>query len=755
MRSKLLRTIVALTLSAATLASAPLAFACGPFTLSAIFTFTVHPEYPLERFARGEIGVVQPSYARSYLVVAYRHLAGIELNEEEQKAVVELWRDRLDLRWTESSEDAVGSWLKTRAKVPGVGEAPKIETYRSREKPNDYDSFLNCQNDAFKNAAVTLEDRIAKLGADNALIKDWVGAQDLVFANCGQGNHIPAPAPAGADAVIKDDREYQIAAANFYATNFADARTGFATIARDRKSPWQQTAFYLIARTLVREASLGAADKKQEPLTAAEKQLTSILTDARLQKLHNDARRLLSLVRLRLHPEERTRELGQLLLTRNQNAAIKQNLWDYTALLDQFVLDPESDKEKEVPAELRRDDLTDWIGTLQSEKPEAVEHAVQKWQTTSSVPWLIAALSKVSPTHPQTKQLLSAASNLNADSPAFASAAFHSARLAIEAGRVDAARTDLDELLAKHRDLFNASTLNLMLGQRMLVAKDVEEFLTYAQRVPAALSWDDDGREIPADDEEVSESAKGVKGKELFDEDAAKLLNQRFPLAIWRRAAESKILKPHLRNDLAQAAFLRAVLVGDFKTADALVPTLKALIPELASYLDKFAAATQPDAKRFAAIYMWLKFPGLEPVVDAGLGRQSLPISEQDSYRDNWWCAAAFPDSTAASTTTTPKEELVPIFLSNAQRLAGEKDFATLKSLGAAPNYLAREVIQWATKSGADQRVPEALHLAVKSTRYGCTDKQTARWSKAAFDLLHRRYPKSSWAKQTPYWFKD
>jgi hypothetical protein len=49
--------------------------------------------------------------------------------------------------------------------------------------------------------------------------------------------------------------------------------------------------------------------------------------------------------------------------------------------------------------------------------------------------------------------------------------------------------------------------------------------------------------------------------------------------------------------------------------------------------------------------------------------------------------------------------------------------------------------------------VPEALHIAVTSTRYGCTDKDTGRWSKAAFQLLHKRYPKSEWAKKTPYWF--
>jgi len=49
--------------------------------------------------------------------------------------------------------------------------------------------------------------------------------------------------------------------------------------------------------------------------------------------------------------------------------------------------------------------------------------------------------------------------------------------------------------------------------------------------------------------------------------------------------------------------------------------------------------------------------------------------------------------------------------------------------------------------------VPEALYLAVRSTRYGCTDKETGRLSKTAFELLHSRYPDSEWAKKTKFWF--
>src|SRR6185503_7054210 len=103
------------------------ALACGPFSLDTIFSFSVHPEYPLEDFARGNIGIVQPSYARSYLYVAYRYLDGNGFSAPEQSALVELWGDRLNLRWEPSEEQSVKRWLDSRAKVAGVGEAPKID----------------------------------------------------------------------------------------------------------------------------------------------------------------------------------------------------------------------------------------------------------------------------------------------------------------------------------------------------------------------------------------------------------------------------------------------------------------------------------------------------------------------------------------------------------------------------------------------------------------------------------------------------
>jgi hypothetical protein len=295
----------------------------------------------------------------------------------------------------------------------------------------------------------------------------------------------------------------------------------------------------------------------------------------------------------------------------------------------------------------------------------------------------------------------------------------------------------------------------------MMLAPNLSDFLSHLPRIPAALSWNDDGREIPSAASDVSDELKPLIGKPLYDFDGARVLNQQIPVSVLKEAANDQTLPDHLRQDLAQAAWIRSVLLGDYKTANELVPVLKTVIPTLSSALSDFTMTTQADDKKFSALYTWLKFPGIEPVVDMGIGRD-FPLNQQDHYRDNWWCGATVEP--ASSTVSEDEEEIAsftrssissPLFLDASQRQAAAKEWATLKSLGAMPNYLSKQVIQWATKSRADKRVPEALHLAVDSTRWGCTDTETGRWSKAAFDLLHRKYPNTTWAKKTKYWFKE
>jgi hypothetical protein len=280
----------------------------------------------------------------------------------------------------------------------------------------------------------------------------------------------------------------------------------------------------------------------------------------------------------------------------------------------------------------------------------------------------------------------------------------------------------------------------------------LSEFLKSAQRDPAGFSDNSGGREVPTEDNDAKEITHGAKF--FFDADAAGVFNKSMPVAVFNEAAGNSMLPSNLHRDVTQAAFMRAALLDHSATANQAAAKLGGVYPQMRELLTAYQRATTPDARRFAAAYIALRFPGLRPFVTAGIGR-TTDVGEVDSYRDNWWCEAppGMFGGVPETTEGTKAQMLPPEFL-KAHQIEAQKEFAALHALGPAPNYLAETVINWATKNPADRRNAEALHLAVKSTRYGCTDKDTGRWSKAAFDLLHRKYPNTSWAKETKYWFK-
>src|SRR5436190_9080076 len=209
--------------------------ACGPFFTDALFVFTKHPDFPLGQFAAGKLGVIQPSWARSYLVIAYRALSANPLSERETKDMTELWNDRLNLSDNSGTEMVPKSWTDARKKVAGAPDVAEIQVYRNREKPHEYEEFLNCQPEAFTTASATLEERIKIYGVDSPKVREWLAAQDMVFSNCHGGNKLPE-ASSDQDPLVRADRAYQTAAANFYATNYDVARQQFDAIAQDKNS---------------------------------------------------------------------------------------------------------------------------------------------------------------------------------------------------------------------------------------------------------------------------------------------------------------------------------------------------------------------------------------------------------------------------------------------------------------------------------------------------------------------------------------
>ncbi len=209
--------------------------------------------------------------------------------------------------------------------------------------------------------------------------------------------------------------------------------------------------------------------------------------------------------------------------------------------------------------------------------------------------------------------------------------------------------------------------------------------------------------------EQVDIEEADPKDEQLLAADSEQILN-RMPLALLKQASQSEVFPPKVRQQLERVVRVRSVLL-------------------------------QPSPS-FDDVYKLLKTPGLHFQVDTGFGRYTKDIAAIDPFRDNWWCAVS------------PRAQDLPAFLTPAELDQAKREWDRLSAIPAAPNWLSAQTLLWSQKIPDDPRIPEALHLAVRATRYGCSDKDTGNFSKRAFDLLHRRYPNSPWTTQTKYWFK-
>ncbi len=319
-------------------------FACGPSYLTPIFEYEHAPENPYENFAAGKIGILKPTYHRNVLIAAYRYLNGGGFSQDEQKALVDVWNaDFNNKSFTEDDiSESVKSWVEKRKSIVGK-EVKTPDIYVEREY-GGYDFFPNCTKNAFETATVTLSDRITSHGSEDKDVKEWVMAQDKVFENCASGKTSPDAANEAMSEWLQKDRAYQIAAAEFYSLDFDSAKHRFEDIAQDYKSPWQETAEYLVGRTLIRQASLSKDREKSKSLYIEAEQHLS-LVETKSGKFAASAEKMLGLIKYRLRPQERVRELAQIISTQD-GGDFRQDLIDYNWLLDKFAKESLEAEEK-------------------------------------------------------------------------------------------------------------------------------------------------------------------------------------------------------------------------------------------------------------------------------------------------------------------------------------------------------------------------------------------------------------------------
>jgi hypothetical protein len=309
---------------------------CGPGYITPLFDTTSAPETPYADFAAGRLGVVKPTFRRAVLYAAYRYIAGGGMSRPEQDAMVEVWSADIDNRdfHDNSVDEAVKAWVDKRKEFLAKDE-PLPDIYTARDY-GGYVFFPNCTKNAFETAAETLADRAAAHGPNDRNLQNWIKGQDQVFQNCASGKRMPEPAAPDAPEWLQKDRAYQTAAASFYSLDYNDAKRRFGEIAQDTESPWAETADYLVARTLIRQASLSKSPEASAPLyEEAELHLQRFVS--RTGKFYPSSEKLLGLIKYRIHPRERVSELARRLTYQAGNDNFRQDVIDYNWLLDKFA----------------------------------------------------------------------------------------------------------------------------------------------------------------------------------------------------------------------------------------------------------------------------------------------------------------------------------------------------------------------------------------------------------------------------------
>lgn len=280
--------------------------------------------------------------------------------------------------------------------------------------------------------------------------------------------------------------------------------------------------------------------------------------------------------------------------------------------------------------------------------------------------------------------------------------------------------------------------------------------------------------------------------------------------------ADDPAITAEQRRVFLSVGWLRSYLLGRWDEVKALLPRMRAAFPELATDIDNITDAWLDSTRRRLVARMLLRAPGLVPRTRWGRGTPqrgrrysagflALDIFSTDNANPNdgnWWCSPdvgqlkielvkAFfaetlyvppssyidywpEDGTGAHYTRNGAVYLDPARRRRALQLADRiiawhpllKDFdaqemEALSKAESGPRLLSGRAIRWANETGwlsrllgRDERLPETLHLAVRSTRYGCRrDGGHGAYSRTAFRKLHDAYPKSEWTRRTPYWF--
>ena len=690
----------------------------------------------------------------------------------------------------------VDAWLAARKLAPGASPSPAfLSTERAGPK---FTSLPTCFPDAFDTAVATLKARAAAHGAGSAELAEWLAAQDAVFEACHDDKAaMPPPPAASAPAWLEADRAYQDAAFDLYNGRPDQAADRFAAIARDPASPWRPTAPYLRARALEHAAIM---QKTPQAFALARAAIAELQAAPAGTFGRTRTRDMLRVLAFRDQPKRLLAELQVELGKPTPPADVAVAFRDFSTLSDQGVGRPEA---LDWMATLSPVTKTDALTPRPGETPEAataradadvrvaaLAHARERWSATHDVAWLLAALSLVDPGEPGAEALAADAARVPATSPAWLTADYHLVRLTLATAAQAQTRARLDAVLA--RSDLSISDRNIFTAERLQVAVGPAEFARLALRRRLCAGglavgcvrelWLTDTYQVPGIYDGV-----GDKGTLGLGEDARAVID-RLPLAQRIALSRDAALPAALQLDIALTSYTRAVQLQDEAAVDQLAGDLARKLPQLQTDWRRIVSTPVGPDKRFAEYLVMAKIPGLRTDL-VTYTRPEGRVAEFQRYWTDWIIvppgrptAAAPPhlaayqqDGSGVSPEAADRTSdlsclgecgrgAAPLHMpdfarDDAARAAQERTrFVSFEQTYGEPKpptpaggvAIWDQMLDYLQAHPGDPRAPEALYWLVRVGRFGGSHEHSGA---RAFRLLHARYPKSTWAARSPYYY--
>ena len=785
---------------AALLGSTLAAHASGGGDPEDLFFATTRPDQPVREFVERPAGYYT-SYLVPYQVLWYWRLHGQTFSPDAVRAFTDLLEKlpRED-NGMDETDDAWVEWRKARddanakldpqsprdrpALLQPSQQQPKWNTGSLQADPNCF------YGDAFRNATKTLAQRMTRAASDKSaspFVLHWLKTQDAVFDTCNKEPGTVPALPEHAPAWLQADHAYQLAAQRFYAGDLDGADTAFTAIAADKASAWRDLAAYMRLRVLARQnpgdaPSDSKSDKENPEALKRQAELTKqvdaiappLLKNPRLRALHPSAHRLAEALRIRyLLPATRMQRLADGLKTMGppDAAAAKLLLLNHEFRACGFFYDCS------YVGPAQTSDLVQWLSTVRGfDGPGSSAEPNGKWRETLSwsryqrrhdLAWLVAAASLVpvaaASDDKREAELQAALAAVPEDHPArFAATQLRAQRLFAQ-GRYQEVR----ELVADAGDspliAHSLSGRNLVKALLLPTAASEDEWRRLAIRPVVARR----------DPEAMEAKPNAVPLASAFDDDVVRFLNTRAPLPMWLRLAADPALSPALRDSLLETAWTRAVLAEDYAMARR-AAQMRIASPSQAAAAkgpDTIAGIRRsvelPDTNRAAWQHLLLErmasptevlssphWPGTDGIRPTPLKPGVEPAYDRSMASGSYskWCRPLGVMTSGPQAVTAAEFEM-PEFLPQDERAQQAALVAKLRAIPQDSIYFTQESLALMQRNRADPLVPQALSVAVKMARYACPDKAVGDWSRKGLQTLHAKYPDSTWAASTQYWY--